>query len=87
MVCLPMGRDQNDTAARVVQHGAGVRLLPSASAARIRRAVQAVLTDYRYRTNALRLASVLATEHQPSDVVTELEGLVDADPKKGNAGV
>ena len=26
MVCIPMGRDQNDTAARVVHHGAGVRL-------------------------------------------------------------
>jgi UDP:flavonoid glycosyltransferase YjiC (YdhE family) len=28
IVCIPMGRDQNDTAARVVHVGAGVRLRP-----------------------------------------------------------
>ena len=26
MVCIPMGRDQNDNAARIVHHGAGLRL-------------------------------------------------------------
>src|SRR5262249_2059565 len=31
LVCLPMGRDQNDNAARVVFHGAGVRVSPAAS--------------------------------------------------------
>src|ERR1700730_4520662 len=30
LVCIPMGRDQHDVAARVVYHGAGVRLRPSA---------------------------------------------------------
>ena len=49
MVCIPMGRDQNDTAARVVHHGAGVRLSPGASTAKIRSAVQRVLGDDRYR--------------------------------------
>jgi MGT family glycosyltransferase len=29
LVCIPMGRDQNDTAARVVEAGAGVRLRPT----------------------------------------------------------
>ena len=43
MVCIPMGRDQDDTAARVVHHGAGVRLSPTASAGAIRAAVTKVL--------------------------------------------
>ena len=38
LLCLPMGRDQNDTAARVVWHGAGLRLSPAARARKIRRA-------------------------------------------------
>ena len=76
MVCIPMGRDQNDTAARVVYHGAGVRLSPSASAARIRKAVQRVLGDDRLRANAARLASAIADEGSTADLVTELETLV-----------
>jgi len=52
MVCIPMGRDQNDTAARVVHHGAGVRLSPNASAAKIGEAVQRVLRDDSFRSNA-----------------------------------
>lgn len=75
MVCIPMGRDQNDTAARVVYHGAGVRLSPSASAAKIREAVQRVLGDDRFRSNASRMASAI-TDESTADLVTELEGLV-----------
>jgi len=75
MVCIPMGRDQNDTAARVVYHGAGVRLSPSASAAKIRNTVQRVLGDERLRANASRLASAIADDSAGADVVTELETL------------
>ncbi len=75
MVCIPMGRDQNDTAARVVYHGAGVRLSPSASAAKIRNTVQRVLGDERLRANASRLASAIADDSASADVVTELETL------------
>ena len=52
MVCIPMGRDQNDTAARVVHHGAGIRLSPRSSATRIAAAAREVLTDPRFRDNA-----------------------------------
>jgi UDP:flavonoid glycosyltransferase YjiC (YdhE family) len=37
LVCMPMGRDQDDVAARVVEHGAGVRIWRRASAKKIRR--------------------------------------------------
>jgi hypothetical protein len=35
MVCIPTGRDRDDTAARVVHHGAGVRLSRATSASMI----------------------------------------------------
>ena len=38
MLCLPMGRDQNDNAARVVARGAGLRLGADAAPPAIRSA-------------------------------------------------
>lgn len=75
MVCIPMGRDQNDTAARVVHHGAGVRLSPHASALKIRSAIELVLSDDTYRANAEAMSAAIASEHQPSDVVQRLEAV------------
>jgi len=75
MVCIPMGRDQNDTAARVVHHGAGVRLSPKASTERIAAAVRQVLDDPSYRDNAQRMARVIAAEAATVDVVAELEAI------------
>lgn len=80
MICMPMGRDQHDTAARVAHHGAGVRLRPTTSVARIRSAVQDVLSDDRFRTNAARLASAIADEHRTVDVVAEIEAATGAMP-------
>ena len=80
MVCMPMGRDQHDTAARVVHHGAGVRLRPTASVARIRSAVEAVLGDGRFEANAARLASAIADEHRTVNIASEIEALTGATP-------
>jgi MGT family glycosyltransferase len=76
MVCIPMGRDQDATAARVVELGAGLLLPPSAATADIRRAVDEVLRDEAYRSHALALGSRMAAEHRPMDVVLQLENLV-----------
>ncbi len=80
MVCIPMGRDQNDTAARVSYHGAGVRLSPNASVKKIRNAVERVLDDEKYRINAERLAAAIADEQQTADIVGELEALATSAP-------
>src|SRR5262249_37727064 len=45
IVGVPMGRDQNDTAARVVARGVGVRVAMDASADKIRAAISRVLQD------------------------------------------
>ena len=75
MVCLPMGRDQDDTAARVVHHGAGVRLKPSASVETIREAVTRVLDNPGYHRAAGQLASAIAGESDPAQLLRELESL------------
>lgn len=81
LVCLPMGRDQNDTAARVEHHGAGLRLRPTASAARIRRAVRRVLDDPEISQAAGRLAAVIEDERKQTDVGAELEALTHTAPR------
>ena len=75
MVCMPMGRDQDDTAARVVHAGAGVRIKPKSSAETIARAVTRVLEDDRFRANARRLADAMADEQRSIDVAAALEGI------------
>jgi MGT family glycosyltransferase len=75
LVCIPMGRDQNDTAARVVHRGAGVRLSPKAKVAQIRAAVERVLGDPSYRMKAARLGSAIAARDGCVDVVESLERL------------
>jgi len=84
MVCIPMGRDQNDTAARLVHHGVGVRLPPRASASRIAKAVKEVLNDDRFRSSAARLSSAIADVGQTADLVLELEALAGHDPRSGD---
>jgi MGT family glycosyltransferase len=80
MVCIPMGRDQDATAACVVAQGAGVQLSPSASTTDIGAAIAEVFGNGEYKRNALRMADVLAREHQPLDVVLELEQLIEGTP-------
>ena len=80
LVCIPMGRDQNDTAARVVEAGAGVRLRPNASAAWIRTAVRQVLGDGRFRDNADGLATAIRDGRCTADLVTEIEAATGAQP-------
>jgi len=74
-VCLPMGRDQNDTAARVVFAGAGLRLKPSASERRIGAAVERVLGEPSYGAAAKRLAQAIAARDGCEDAVGVLERL------------
>lgn len=75
MVCMPMGRDQNDNAARVVARGAGVRLSPTGGADAIRKSVQKVLRSPAYRTRAQELGARIAEDARHSTAVQILEQL------------
>jgi MGT family glycosyltransferase len=75
LVCLPIGRDQPDNAARVVWRGAGLRLSPKSSPARIAAAVERILHDQALSTSARELARAIA-EEGPADLgPSEIERL------------
>jgi UDP:flavonoid glycosyltransferase YjiC (YdhE family) len=75
LVCLPIGRDQPDNAARVVWRGAGLRLSPKSSPAQIAVAVERVLQDEVLSRSARHLAREIADEH-PADIgPSEIERL------------
>lgn len=78
LLCMPMGRDQRDDAARVVARGAGLRLSPGASVGEIREALQRLLEQPGYRENARRLAQALAEDVREQRGVRELESLMAA---------
>lgn len=70
LVVMPMGRDQNDNAARVEYHQVGMRLDPAASPSEIAQAIQEVLAEASFAGQARRMADVLAAEGSSVDHLT-----------------
>jgi MGT family glycosyltransferase len=75
MVMMPFGRDQAEIAARTVYAGAGMRIRPASSPARIARAVRAVLDNPAYARAATRAASTIAAEQSRDAAADALEEL------------
>jgi MGT family glycosyltransferase len=72
---LPMGRDQNDNAARVALHGAGLQLPADASAGEIADAVQLLLSDPTFKIQARRLGTAIEADMAACGIVQEMEQL------------
>jgi len=75
LVCMPMGRDQLDVAARVVHAGAGVRLRPGARPSAIRHAVERVIAEPGFRAAAQRIGTTMRADAAAQRGVSELEAL------------
>jgi UDP:flavonoid glycosyltransferase YjiC (YdhE family) len=75
LVCLPMGRDQLDVAARVVYANAGVRLRPSAKPAAIAAAVERVIREPGFRDAARRVGARLSADAAAQQAIAELEAV------------
>lgn len=75
LLCLPMGRDQDDNAARVVARGAGLRLRPSASPARIAAALRRLLHEPAFRTQASHLGRIIQQDAASDRAIQELEAV------------
>jgi UDP:flavonoid glycosyltransferase YjiC (YdhE family) len=73
MLCLPMGRDLNDNAARVVERGAGLRLVPDADVAAIRKAIGSMMQDAGFVAAASRRGTAVAAAEPQSALGDELE--------------
>lgn len=75
LLCMPMGRDQNDNAARVVARGAGLRISPNANVGTIRNAVAKLLKSPQYRISAQNLGREIRKDVQNSATISVLEGI------------
>ena len=75
MLCLPMGRDQNDNAARVAARGAGLRLAHNADVDALRDAIGQLLRDPAFTAAASALGAAIAAAEPASALVDELEVL------------
>lgn len=62
LLCLPMGRDQADNAARITARGAGLRLDPAAGPADIARAVTRLLEERSFGDAAQALGDAIRRE-------------------------
>lgn len=75
MICLPMGRDQKDNAAKVAYHGCGIRLNPKANIQEIRHAISLMLEDQSFRNKAALLQKEICMEAEKDVAIDELEQL------------
>jgi MGT family glycosyltransferase len=75
LVCLPMGRDQLDVAARVVHAGAGLRLRPGARPTAIEAAVRRVIAEPRFRDGASAIGAQIVEDAKAERGLDELEAL------------
>jgi MGT family glycosyltransferase len=76
LVCIPMGRDQSDNAARAAFIGASLTISSRASVARLRESIRRALADGAFRSNAERASREIAREDLP-DAAAEIESLAE----------
>lgn len=75
LLVIPHGRDQDENAARVVEHGAGLRLTAGATTEEIHAALKRLLGEAAFTKSAQRLGAAITEESKRVDVVAELEAL------------
>jgi MGT family glycosyltransferase len=76
LLCLPMGRDQHENAARVAARGAGLVLSADAGVEEIRHAMQELLIKPDYQVAARRIAAMIAHQDGRETAIKELEALL-----------
>lgn len=75
VLVLPYGRDQDGNGERIVEHGAGLMLSPTASVGDIGEALMRLLVEPGFGEAAARLGEAVRKDIRESRVVEELEGL------------
>jgi MGT family glycosyltransferase len=73
MLVIPHGRDQDENAVRVVEHGAGLRLTAVSSTEEIRAALRRLLNEPAFTHAARRLGLAVADEAKRVNVAEALE--------------
>ena len=80
VLAIPLGRDQADNAARLVETGAGLHLGPRASPRRIARGVTRILGEPAFLASARRIAADIARDVAVDRATCELEALAARHP-------
>jgi UDP:flavonoid glycosyltransferase YjiC (YdhE family) len=75
LLVMPMGRDQNDNAARVEARGVGLTVSPTASEAEIGKALTRLVVEPGFRFAAYRLGKIVANDADGSAFVREMEAV------------
>lgn len=77
LLCIPLGRDQLDNAAKVSYHGCGIRLSPKSRENRIQSTVMSLLTDHSYRYKARYFAEEIKIAEAKDLAIQSLVALTD----------
>jgi MGT family glycosyltransferase len=75
LLCLPMGRDQNDNTARVTHRGAGLTLPADASSDAIVAALHRLLDEHSFKNAAETLGAAIRADEAARDAAARLEAL------------
>ena len=76
IICLPMGRDQDDNAIKVAMKGCGIKLSPGSGPPKIQKAVNRILGDSTFRINARKMQDEINKPNNMEKVIEEISDLV-----------
>lgn len=76
LVCLPMGRDQNDNAVKVQHHRCGLALSAKASPEKIQKSIWHILSDETFKQTADGFREDILSGDQSAKVLREMEKLI-----------
>jgi MGT family glycosyltransferase len=75
LICLPMGRDQDDNAVKIVYHGCGLNLRPGSSSVRIREAIQKILNNSSFKERLQKFQIELKDGSSQQGMMERIENL------------
>lgn len=75
LICLPMGRDQDDNAVKIAYHGCGLKLKPGSGSVKIKKAIQKILMDKRFKKNAQNFQKELKNTPYEHEMIKRIENL------------
>ena len=87
ILVIPHGRDQNDNAARIREHGAGLTVSRQAPTEDIRAALARLLEEGAFRERAKALGDAVMAEARDSTLIEDLEALAAAKAPIRAAGI
>ncbi len=77
IICLPMGRDQDDNAIKVAIKGCGIKLSPKSSPRSIQKATEQILRDNKFKINAKKMQVEINKPGSIEEVIAEINGLIN----------